>query len=352
MALPENLTDPRLQRATLHQTLGLLGGINKIFLFKPRPVGFIIFNGNLHLPNIDGIMTPQGIWIGIHNPHHPSAPISTASSPHYPTWRPDIGSRVSLVGKHCEVTVVAIEKKHWPEEWVYLIWREDLYRLPTILHSLLYRKDFKPGDNPYRIKPTALQPADGEAAYFFNNFEGLTKVTVIGLNMPGFFDTIRLVQPLDGQLSPRVIFQTISSHRLFQLNETPALDLVYALTRHDSAKPLELTPQPEMNRDQTTIKSGPRAVITETIPSQDSQEPSAPFNSTPMLSMNPNEVPRPQMSRDQTAIEAGPRAVITEIVPSQKSQEPSAPFNLTPLLSLNPNEAPRPKRGRATLEAE
>jgi len=235
---------------------------------------------------------------------------------------------------------------------VYLIRLEEEHRLPRILHSILHRNGLRPGDNPYRIRPTALLPADSEEAFFFNNVERQTKVTVIGQNRPGFFDTIRLVQPPDGQLSPRAIFQTISGHRLFQLNESSSLDRHRARTRYGSTELLDPTPQPEMSRDQTTIEAGPRDVMTETVPSQDSQEPSAPFNSTPMLSMNPNEVPRPQMSRDQTAIEAGPRAVITEIVPSQKSQEPSAPFNLTPLLSLNPNEAPRPKRGRATLEAE
>ena len=224
---------------------------------------------------------------------------------------------------------------------MYLIWREDLYRLPTILHSLLYRKDLKPGDNPYCIKPTALLPADGEVAYFYNNFERLTKVTVIGLNRPGFFDTIRLVQPPDGQLSPREIFQTISCYCLFQLNETPALDLLRARTRHDSTKLLGLIPQPKMSRDQTTLESGPRAVITDIAPSQDSQEPLTPFDSTPMLSTNLNENPRPQRSRDQTPIEAGPRAVITETVSSQKSPKPSAPFHLTSVGSSHRHEAPR-----------
>ena len=273
-------------------------------------------------------MTPRCNWIGINNPHHPSAPISTAPSPHYPTRRLGIGSRATLVGEQCEVTVVAIEKKHWPEEWMYLIWREDLYRLPTILHSLLYRKDLKPGDNPYCIKPTALLPADGEVAYFYNNFERLTKVTVIGLNRPGFFDTIRLVQPPDGQLSPREIFQTISCYRLFQSNETPVLDLLRARTRHDSTKLQELTPQPKMSRDQTSIESGPRAVITDIAPSQDSQEPSTPFDSTPMLSTNLAETPRPQRSRDQTPIEAGPRAVITEMVPSRSLRNRRPPSTL------------------------
>jgi len=110
VVLPEALTNPRLQRATLHQTLGLLGRINEIFLFTPRPEGFIIFNGNLHLPNIEGIMTPQRTWIWINNPHHPSAPINNATSPHYPTRKPGIGSLVTLVDEQLEALVVAIEK--------------------------------------------------------------------------------------------------------------------------------------------------------------------------------------------------------------------------------------------------
>ena len=65
-----------------------------------------------------------------------------------------------------------------------------------------------------------------------------------------------------------------------------------------------------------------------------------------------DSTPKPETSRDQTPIEAGPRAVLTETVTSQEFQKPSAPFNLTPLLSMNPNEVPRSKRGRPTLEAE
>jgi len=98
-ALPEDLTHPPLQLAVLHETLGPLGDINEILLFKPRPEGFIIFNVNLHFPNIDGIMTPQSTWTGINNPQHPSTPICTATSPHYPTRRPDIGSSVTLVSQ-------------------------------------------------------------------------------------------------------------------------------------------------------------------------------------------------------------------------------------------------------------
>jgi len=137
-ALPEDLTHPPLQVTALHETLGPLGDINEIFLFKPRPEGFKIFNGNLHFPNIDGIMTPQRTWIGMNNPQHPSAPICAATSPHYPTRRPDIGSSVTLVDEQREAIVVAIEQKYWPEEWVYLIRIEDKGRPPTILYTIFY----------------------------------------------------------------------------------------------------------------------------------------------------------------------------------------------------------------------
>jgi len=108
--LPEDLTHPPLQLTALHETFGPLGDIYEIFLFRPRPEGFIIFNGNLHFPNTDGIMTPQRTWIGIHNPQHPSAPICSVTSPHYTTRRPDIGSSVSWVDEQHEAIVVVIEQ--------------------------------------------------------------------------------------------------------------------------------------------------------------------------------------------------------------------------------------------------
>jgi len=107
--LPEDLTHSPLQLAALHETFGLLGDITEIFLFKSRPEGFIIFHGNLYIPNFDGIMAPQHIWIGIKNPQHSSAPIRSAVAPHYPTRRPDIGTPVILVSEQHEATVVVIE---------------------------------------------------------------------------------------------------------------------------------------------------------------------------------------------------------------------------------------------------
>ena len=80
--LPEDLTHSPLQLTTLHDTFGPLGEITEIFLFKPRPEGFIIFHDSLYIPNFDGIMTPQHILIRIKNPKYSSAPIRSAAAPH------------------------------------------------------------------------------------------------------------------------------------------------------------------------------------------------------------------------------------------------------------------------------
>jgi len=119
--LPEDLTHSPLQLVTLHNTFGPLGEITEIFLFKPRPEGFIIFHDNLYIPNFDGIMVPQQILIRIENTKHSSAPISSAAAPHYPTRRPAIDTLVTLSSRDSdqhEATVVAIEQNYWPREWI------------------------------------------------------------------------------------------------------------------------------------------------------------------------------------------------------------------------------------------
>jgi len=215
-------------------------------------------------------MTPQSTWIGIHNPQHPSAPICSATSPHYPTRRPDIGSSVTLVDEQHESIVVAIEQKFWPEEWIYLIRIEDKGQLPKILYTTLNRNSLKSKDN--RIKPTALQPTDGDVAFFFNTFEKQTKVNVIQQSSSGFYETIRMVQPLLAQLSPSAIIQNIAGHRLFQRNESSSMDRHSDQTRYGSTERLESTPKPVISLDQTFTEAGPLAVPTGTVTSQDSQE--------------------------------------------------------------------------------
>jgi len=54
--IPEELTLPLLQLWTLQATFGLVGDIAEIFVFKPRPVGFIIFYGSVRIPNCEGIL--------------------------------------------------------------------------------------------------------------------------------------------------------------------------------------------------------------------------------------------------------------------------------------------------------
>jgi len=111
--LPEDLTHSPLQLATLQETFGPLGEIAEIFLFEPRPEGFIIFHDSLQIPNFDGTLSPQHILIWIKNPKNPSPPISSTAAPHYPWRRPAIGTLVtlSLRGRdHREATVVAIEQ--------------------------------------------------------------------------------------------------------------------------------------------------------------------------------------------------------------------------------------------------
>jgi len=85
--LPETLTHSPLQSTILQDTFGPLGEIADIFLFKPRPEGFIIFHGNLEIPSIDVIVSPQHSLIMIKNPNHPSLPIRSAAALHYPTRR-------------------------------------------------------------------------------------------------------------------------------------------------------------------------------------------------------------------------------------------------------------------------
>jgi len=113
--LPEELILSPLQSATLQETFGPLGKIAEIFLFKPRPDGFIIFHGSLKIPNIDEILSPQHSLIMIKNPNHSLFPIRSAAAPHYPPRRQALDTLVTLTlrgrDRH-EATVVAIEQNY------------------------------------------------------------------------------------------------------------------------------------------------------------------------------------------------------------------------------------------------
>jgi hypothetical protein len=90
--LPEGLTLPDLQLSALETTFGLVGDIAQIFIFKPEPVGFIIFYDTVKIPNCEEILAQSHGLIRIKNPSYSSPPIRFSRTPHYPTRRPLIGT--------------------------------------------------------------------------------------------------------------------------------------------------------------------------------------------------------------------------------------------------------------------
>jgi len=198
---PEELTHSTLQLATLQATFGSLGEIAEIFLFEPRPEGFIIFYGNLQIPNFDGILSPQHGLIMIKTPSHQSLPIRSTAAPHYPTRRPAIGTLVTLSsqgrGRH-DAAIVAIEQNYWLREWIYMIRIEEIGQSPEFLMAILDRGILNSQDISTRI----FSKANREVAFFFNEFERLIQDTIIQKGSPGFYETVRMVQPLQAQLSP------------------------------------------------------------------------------------------------------------------------------------------------------
>ena len=223
--LPEELTHSTLQLATFQTTFGSLGEIAEIFLFEPRPEGFIIFYGSLQISNFDGILSPQHCLIMIKNPSHPSLPICSTAAPHYPTRRPAIGTLVTLSsqgrGRH-EATVVAIQQNYWPRKWRYMIRIEEIGKFPELLMTVLDRGILNSQDMSTCISPKAVILTDGDVAVFFNEFERLIQVTIIQKGSPGFYETVRMVQPLQAHLSPRMKLLDIENHRLFTADMCPS----------------------------------------------------------------------------------------------------------------------------------
>jgi len=238
--LPEELTHSPQQSTPLQETFGPLGEIAEIFLFMPRPEDFIIFHGSLKIPNIDVILSPQHNLIMIKNPNHSSLPIRSAAAPHYPTRRQALGTLVTLSlrdrDRH-EATVVAIEQNYWLREWVYMIRIEEIGKPPELLMTILDRGS-NSQDISTRISPKAIMLTDGDVTLFFNEFERPTQVTIIQKGSPGFYETVRIVNPLQAKLSPRIKVQDIESHRLFTVDMSPP-DIAkprerYSLDRHSN----------------------------------------------------------------------------------------------------------------------
>jgi len=119
--LPEGFTLPLQQLSALETTFGLVGDIAQIFIFKPEPVGFIIFYDTVQIPNCEEILAQSHGLIRIKNPRYSSPPIRFSRAPHYPTRRPIIGTLVTCPTydlekgsrqQQYEAKVIAIERNH------------------------------------------------------------------------------------------------------------------------------------------------------------------------------------------------------------------------------------------------
>jgi len=165
----------------------------EIFLFAPKPEGFVIFHDHLKIPNINMLVSPQHHLILIKNPHFSSPLIQEALALHFPTRRPALDSLVTLLGLATEptATVVVIEQKHWPMEWVYMVRLEEKGQPPQLIWATLDRGEPYSHDTSIRIRPKALELTNGGMAFFFNRFERLIQVTIIQQENPSFHLTIR-----------------------------------------------------------------------------------------------------------------------------------------------------------------
>jgi len=111
--------------------------------------------------------------------------------------------------------VIAIERNHWPKEWRYLIRLGALGNSPRLRTAILDRRTINPLESEYCIRPEVASLQNNDVAFYFNAFEQPLKVTIIQSGNPGFHETVRMVQPLQQELSPIMKPQEIESHRLF-----------------------------------------------------------------------------------------------------------------------------------------
>ena len=99
---------------------------------------------------------------------------------------------------------------------------EEIGKSPELLITILDRGALNSQDISTRISPEAVILTDGDVAFFFNEFERPIQVTIIQKGRPSFYETVRMAQPLQAQLSPRMKLQDIESHRLFTTDMWPS----------------------------------------------------------------------------------------------------------------------------------
>jgi len=118
--------------------------------------------------------------------------------------------------------VIAIERNHWPKEWRYMIRMEETGKSPILHIAILDRRTLNPPEIHTYIRPEVAILTGGDVDFFFNEFERPLRLTIIQLGQPGFYETVRMVQPLQLQLSPRMKLQEIEIHRLFTAEMWPS----------------------------------------------------------------------------------------------------------------------------------
>jgi len=317
--LPEDLTHSPLQLATLQDTFGPLGEIAEIFLFDPRPEGFVFFHDSLYIPNFDGILAPQHSLIRIKNPKHSSPPICSTAEHKYPTRRPAIGTLVTLSlrgSDQYEATVVAIEQMYWPREWIYMIRIEESGKSPEFLFTILDRGKFNLEDIFTRICPKAVLLAERDVALFVDKFERPIQVTIIQQSSPGFYQTVRMVQPLLAKLSPRMIVQDIAGNRLFTANMLPS-----GMAQRSDETHLRQTSKSETNWGPHLTWTGPPVAIIATTTNQDrSPEPLPALSNTSQTEADHGEAL--ELERRQTTM-GGERTTLnveesTVVIPKKR----------------------------------
>jgi len=164
---------------------------------------------------------------------------------------------------------MAIEQNYWQREWIYMIRIDEIGKSPELLMTILDRGILNLQDISTRICPKAALLTKREMALFFNEFERVIQVTIIQKDSPGFYETVRMVRPLQAQLPPRMKPQDIESHRLFTVDMSPSYT---AILREETQSGLTL---------KSRIKWGPKIAWNSTPDTrEDTVIDQAPFPAT------------------------------------------------------------------------
>jgi len=180
---------------------------------------------------------------------------------------------------------------------------EEIGKSPELLMTILDRGILNSQDIFTRICPKAVLLTKREVAFFFNEFERPIQVTIIQKGSSGFYETVRMVQPLQAQLPPRMKLQDIESHRFFTADMSPSYT---ANLREETQSGLTL---------KSMIKWGPKNAWNSTPDTrEDTAIDQAPFlerpiarESKPYLGMSHLEATGLANRRDTTIMAEGKR---------------------------------------------